>query len=93
MHLIAERVIKRLGGPRAVASMLGMSLTAVYKWTYPIEAGGTGGIIPARRQLELMVVAKQRGITLTSEDFFPHIPKKRPKKKSLQSSSERSAHS
>ena len=71
VHLIAQRVIKKLGGPRVVADMLAMSTQAVYKWTWPTEKGGTGGFIPARRQIELMVASKQRGIILTKDDFFP----------------------
>jgi hypothetical protein len=70
-HMIAERVIGKLGGPRAVAGMLAMSTQAVYKWTWPRERGGTGGLIPSRRQIELMVAAKQRGVILTKDDFFP----------------------
>lgn len=81
MHYIAHRIIKKLGGPRAVADMLGMSVTGVYKWTYPKEVGGVNGLIPAKRQLELMIAAKQRGIILTAEDFFPQLPKKRAKRK------------
>lgn len=70
-HLIAKRVIKKLGGPTAVAGMLAMSRQGVYKWMWAMNKGGTGGLIPARRQLELMVAAKQRGIILTKDDFFP----------------------
>jgi len=71
MHLIANRVITKLGGPRAVAGMLAMSTQGVYKWMWPMTKGGTGGLIPHRRQIELMVAAKQRGIILTKDDFFP----------------------
>jgi hypothetical protein len=69
--MVAQRVIKKLGGPRRVADMLAMSTQAIYKWTWPVEKGGTGGFIPTRRQIELMVAAKQRGIILTKDDFFP----------------------
>jgi len=71
VHMVAQRVIKKLGGPRRVADMLAMSTQAIYKWTWPVEKGGTGGFIPTRRQIELMVAAKQRGIILTKDDFFP----------------------
>ena len=74
VHMVAQRVIKKLGGPRVVADMLAMSTQAVYKWTWPTEKGGTGGFIPTRRQIELMVAAKQRGIILTKDDFFPKDP-------------------
>ena len=71
MHTMAIRVIRKLGGPVRVADLLGMTRQAVYKWTCPREKGGTGGYIPARRELELMLVAKMNGIKLTKDDFFP----------------------
>jgi len=73
-QLVAKRVINKLGGARAVSLMLGVSVQAVYKWLLPISQGGAGGLIPARRQIELMVAAAQRGIKLTPEDFFPKAP-------------------
>lgn len=77
MHKIAERIVKKLGGAYKVAEMLHCSPQAVYKWCYPREYGGTGGLIPHRRQLELMLVAKLHGFELTAEDFFPKLPQKK----------------
>lgn len=74
-HEVASRVIRKLGGPRNVANMLGMTPQAIYKWTWSTERRGTGGFIPVRRQIELMIAAKQRGIILTKDDFFPKDPK------------------
>jgi hypothetical protein len=51
--------------------MLAMSTQAVYKWMWPRSRGGTGGLIPAQKQIQLMIAAKQRGIILTKDDFFP----------------------
>lgn len=68
---VAQRVINKCGGARNVANMLGISEQAVYKWCYPFEQGGGGGLIPQRRQIELMIAAKQRGIKLVASDFFP----------------------
>lgn len=73
-HKVATRVINKLGGVRAVSLMLGLSPQAIYRWTWPKENFGGGGLIPHRRQLELMVAARQRGIELTPEDFFPRLP-------------------
>lgn len=73
-HMVAQRVINKLGGPRAVSLMLGISVQAVYKWLTPIKQGGAGGLIPTRRQIELMVAAAQRGIKLKPDDFFPRVP-------------------
>lgn len=74
MHSVALRVINKCGGVRNVSLMLGISPKTIYKWTYRREYGGTGGLIPHRRQLELMVAAKQHGIDLGPEDFFPEVP-------------------
>ena len=74
MLTIAHSVIKKLGGPRAVAGMLAMSTQAVYKWMWPKSKGGTGGLIPAQKQIQLIVAARQRGIMLTKDDFFPKDP-------------------
>ena len=71
MHLVAKRLIDKLGGVRAVAGMLNLSTQAVHKWTKPKDKGGTGGFIPSHRQVELMVAAKLRGLELHETDFFP----------------------
>jgi len=68
---IAESVIRKCGGPVRVAGWLGLSVTQVYRWTYPRERGGTGGVVPARRQGELLAKAQAAGIDLTPADFFP----------------------
>ena len=91
MHKIAERMIKKLGGAYKVAEMIHCSPQAVYKWTYPREFGGTGGLIPHRRQLELMLVAKLYGFDLTADEFFPKVPapkKDTPNGTEIQSSAE-----
>lgn len=72
-HKVAERVINKLGGARAVAAMLNLSTQAVYRWMKPKDQGGTGGFIPMTRQIELMVAAKQRGLELEHADFYPRL--------------------
>jgi len=67
----ADAIIRKCGGHGQVAAWLGLSLTQVYRWTYPRERGGTGGVIPARRQAELLAKARAAGIDLTPADFFP----------------------
>jgi transposase len=71
MHKVAQRVINKCGGVRNVSRMLCISTKAVYKWCTATRYGGTGGLIPVRRQLELMIAAKAHGIELKPEDFFP----------------------
>ncbi|VTZ49473.1 conserved hypothetical protein [Methylocella tundrae] len=66
----ARYVIDKCGGPKAVATMLGIKLASVYKWTYPKERGGTNGLIPSTHQGELLNRARAAGIELTPDDFF-----------------------
>lgn len=68
---VAKHVIDKCGGPDKVAEMCGCHVSRVYRWTYPIERGGTGGLIPTRRQTTLLEQARARGIDLTPADFFP----------------------
>lgn len=68
---VSRHVIEKCGGPQAVADMLGITRNAVDRWKYAVESGGTGGIIPTRRQRELMEKARERGIELSPSDFFP----------------------
>lgn len=74
MHDIAKRVINKCGGVRRVSVMIGVSTQSIYKWTYPYARGGTNGIIPAQKQIELMVAARRYGIDLRPDDFFPKMP-------------------
>ena len=66
----AKHVIDKCGGHKAVAEMTGTSLTNVYRWTYPKESGGTGGLIPAKYQAPLLTAAKKSGINLLASDFI-----------------------
>lgn len=70
MKPIADQLIKKCGGAQAVAALLGLSPTSVYKWKYPVERGGTGGLVPANRQQELLDKARSAGIDLRPDDFF-----------------------
>ena len=70
MTTIAERVIKKCGGHKVVAEWLGISVTSVYRFTYPKERGGGGGIIPAERQQVLLEKAREHEIDLSPADFF-----------------------
>lgn len=67
---IAARVIGKLGGARRVAKLLGLNPTAVYKWTYERDRGGTGGLIPAEHQQALLDIGRREGCDLTPSDFF-----------------------
>jgi hypothetical protein len=69
----ARTIIELFGGYRCVASITGRHPTRVLRWTYPVERGGTGGLIPARYQQILLAHARAAGIDLRPEHFFPGI--------------------
>lgn len=66
----AERVIVKCGGHQIVADWLGLDISRVYRFTYPKDAGGTGGIIPANHQPTLLQKAREEGKDLSPADFF-----------------------
>lgn len=70
MSKVAATIIEKCGGHITVAEICGVHVTRVYRWTYPIEKGGSGGVIPTRHQAQLLRGARERGIGLMPEDFF-----------------------
>jgi len=66
----ASTLIKRLGGPSAIAAFLGLHRTRVSKWQAPTDKGGTGGKIPMRHWDGLFQLAGQKGIALTTDDLY-----------------------
>ena len=67
----AERVINRFGGARELARLLNLNPTSVYRWTYPVSKGGTGGIVPTQALHKLLRMAREQGIYLTANDLYP----------------------
>jgi hypothetical protein len=67
----ATSIIKRLGGEAKVSEITGRGLTAPYKWQYPVEKGGTGGLIPQKVHPLLLDYARANGIPLSAADFLP----------------------
>lgn len=65
-----QQIIMRLGGARVVANALRIAATTVYRWTYPVERGGTGGTVPIKRMNQIIAYANKRGIKLSVKDFF-----------------------
>lgn len=70
MSQIAEHIIEKCGGAAIVATWLGIEVSAVHRWKYPKDRGGTGGRIPTVHQQELLDRARAEGIDLTPSDFF-----------------------
>lgn len=73
---VASDIIRKFGGAQAVAEACGVSFTAVYRWTYPRDRGGTGGVIPAKHQQALLRAAVTRGIKLKPADFFEPVSRR-----------------
>lgn len=71
MQDVAGKIILKCGGHQKVADMLGLDVSQIYRWTYPKSRGGTGGIIPTKRQNKLLQVARNSGIEINPDDFFP----------------------
>lgn len=74
----AERIIAKFGGARRLAKLMGQidenegrKPASVYRWTYPRERGGTGGIIPAAALKTIMKLARIEGIVLSETDLYP----------------------
>jgi hypothetical protein len=67
----ASSVIKKLGGPKIVAGIVGVHRTRVSNWSRSREVGGTGGMIPMKHVARLLDFAKENGIDLSAEDFIP----------------------
>lgn len=65
----ASGVIDQFGGHEAVADIVGLHPTSVYRWTCSVERGGTGGRIPQQYFPALIKVAKYQNIDLTINDL------------------------
>ena len=66
----ALSIITKCGGAPIVAKWTGADVTRVRRWTYPKSRGGTGGLIPAKWQADLLAKARAAGVKLTPADFF-----------------------
>lgn len=67
----AQTIIQKLGGPTAVAGLVGIHRTRVSSWQRSQERGGTGGRIPQGHIPTLLQAARERGIELSADDFLP----------------------
>lgn len=72
----ASSIIKRLGGEAVVSRITETAYTAPYRWQYPREKKGTGGVIPQRHHPVLLDYARSKGIVLRADDFLPSSPRK-----------------
>jgi len=67
----AERVIAKFGGARKLAKALALDPSTVYKWTYPREKQGTGGVVPNNKIPALLAAARAEGILFTPAELWP----------------------
>jgi hypothetical protein len=72
-HNQAQRIIRKFGGARRLAALLGRTPSGIYKWAYKRPAG-RGGVIPAPALKEVIKAAKKHGIIITTEDLYPELP-------------------
>lgn len=76
----AQRIVDKFGGARRLASALHAADPSyarhpsnVYRWLYPREKGGTGGVIPTSALPLVITAARIEGIYLTADDLYPGI--------------------
>lgn len=76
----ARSVIEKIGGVDAVATVTGKHVSRIYRWTYPRNRGGTGGVVPHDDATKLLIHAEKKGIALRASDFFvvPSHPESAP---------------
>lgn len=66
----AKSIVARIGGPRIVSGLLGLTPGALTKWWTPRERGGCGGLIPSAHIVKLIPLARARGVFLEPNMFF-----------------------
>lgn len=66
----AQTIIRKLGGPSAVAKIVDVHRTRVSSWQRPRTSGGTDGRVPQGHIGTLLEHAKRHGIPLRLADFF-----------------------
>jgi hypothetical protein len=65
-----EYVIRVFGGVRKLARILGMTPTAVYLWQKKRNPKNPFGLVPSKKQREILNLAKERGLDLTADDLI-----------------------
>jgi hypothetical protein len=71
MHMEpAKTIIDRFGGVEVVAAITGRHVSRVYRWMYPRDRGGTGGLIPQGEARKLLAHAKASNIPVSADEFF-----------------------
>lgn len=66
----ARTILAKIGGVDVAAKITGKHVSRIYRWTYPREKGGTGGVVPHEDATKLLEHAKANGVDLVADDFF-----------------------
>lgn len=67
----AQRIIDRFGGVPALATAIEKDASAIYKWNYPRDSGGTGGLVPSSAIPLVMTAADILGVKFKTGDWDP----------------------
>lgn len=70
MHMDPAKSILERIGYEVAAKVTGKHISRVYRWTYPQDRGGTGGVIPHADAVKLLDHAKQSDLGLSASDFL-----------------------
>ena len=65
----ADIVISRFGGVRPLARFLEKDPSTIHRWKQPKEKGGLEGRVPSSVQTDLLRLAGEQGIELTTNDL------------------------
>lgn len=69
MRQQARRVIDKFGSEYKLAKLIEAAPSTIYRWTYEIADGGTGGLIPLKWHDKILRIARVEGIIITKEDW------------------------
>lgn len=73
MYDVAKNLITKIGSIDRVADIAGVHRSNVHRWTYPKIRGGTGGMIPSRHHLKIIMGAKEKyNIQILPQDLMPN---------------------
>lgn len=64
---------KLSAGIDLVSAVTGTDRTSVYRWMKPKDKGGTGGIVPTKKQQQLFEYAQKNRIPIQTSDFFGEV--------------------
>lgn len=65
----AKSILDRIGMETA-ARITGKSISRIYRWTYPADRGGTGGVIPHSDALKLLKYAQTKRLNIDASAFL-----------------------